>query len=174
MAEGARMTRLVDRLLTLAQADSGLQLRLVAVDLKALVDEVCGQAAASHSEKKLVVNTDAAQVAGDEDALRQLLWILLDNAFRYARSSVELRLNVESGWARLTVADDGPGIPAELHDRIFERFYRVDSARSGTHAGLGLSIAKWIVVQHSGRILAGHAVLGGAAFMVDVPLLSGS
>lgn len=174
VAEGGRMARLVDRLLTLAQADSGLQLRLVSVDLKALVDEVSRQAAGSQRDVKLVVDAGAAEVAGDEDALRQLLWILLDNAFRYAKSGVELRLRADDGWARLTVADDGPGIPPNLSEKIFERFYRADSARSDSHAGLGLSIARWIVAQHRGRIVAGKAILGGAAFLVDVPLLSRS
>ena len=169
--ESSRMARLVDGLLTLARADSGLQLRLVPVDLKDVVDEVSRQAAALHPGQDLSVNSVAASVDGDEDALRQLLWILLDNAFRYATSAVEVALQTESQWARLTVSDDGPGIPAEYRERVFERFYRADRSRTGSHAGLGLSIASWIVAQHHGRILAGESLLGGAAFLVDLPLL---
>jgi signal transduction histidine kinase len=169
--ESGRMARLVDRMLTLAQADSGLELRLAAVDLKPLVDEVCRQAASTHPGAKLAVDSVAASVDGDEDALRQLLWILLDNAFRYARSAVEVRLFAEPGWARLVVIDDGTGVAAEHREQIFERFFRGDAARTGAHAGLGLSIARWIVAQHRGRITVGAANSGGAAFLVDVPLL---
>ncbi len=169
--ESGRMARLVDRLLTLARADSGLQLDLVKLDLKSVVDEVSRQAAAAHLRHKLLVETGDASVDGDEDAVRQLLWILLDNAFRYASSAVEVRLYTESGWARLMVSDDGPGVPAPQRERIFERFYRADPSRSGSHAGLGLSIASWIVAQHHGRIIAGEARLGGAMFVVDLPLL---
>ena len=172
--ESGRMARLVDRMLTLAQADSGLELRLASVDLKSLVDEVCRQAASTHAEPMLEVNSAAASVEGDEDALRQLLWILLDNAFRYARSVVEVRLFTEPGWARLVVIDDGAGVAAEHRERIFERFFRADAARTGSHAGLGLSIAQWIVAQHRGRITVGSANSGGAAFLVDLPVLRSS
>ena len=165
------MARLIDRLLTLAQADSGLVLQRVRLDMAPLVEGVCRQAAATHPGQKLDVHTEAAAVAGDEDALRQLLWILLDNAFRYARSAVEVSLQTDSGWARLVVADDGRGVPSEYRERIFERFYRVEGSRSGSHSGLGLSIASWIAEQHRGRVIAGEAVLGGAAFLVDLPLL---
>ena len=165
------MSRLIDRLLTLARADSGLQLALVPLELKPLVDEVAGQATALHGDPVVRVQTEPATVEGDEDAIRQLVWILLDNAFRYAVSTVEVSLATESGWARLTVADDGPGVPTGDRDRIFERFYRVEPSRAGSHAGLGLSIARWIVEQHGGRVIAGDATLGGAAFLVDIPLI---
>jgi len=172
--ESGRMARLVDRLLTLARADSGLRLTRTPLDLKPVVDEVCRQAAALHPERKCSVVTEPATVLGDEDALRQLAWILLDNAFRYASAGVEVALRSEAGWARLTVADDGPGVPSQDRENIFERFYRVEPARSGAHSGLGLSIARWIVGEHDGRIVAGDATRGGAAFLVDLPLLSPS
>ena len=171
VAESSRMARLVDRLLTLARADSGLQLHLAPVDLREVVEAVCRQAATQHPEQKLAVETTQASIDGDQDMLRQLLWILLDNAFRYAVSAVEVRLHSEPGWARLFVADDGRGIPSDNRERVFERFYRADPARTGSNAGLGLSIARWIVAQHRGRIVAGEATLGGAAFLVDLPLL---
>jgi signal transduction histidine kinase len=172
--ESGRMSRLVDRMLTLARADSGLELRLAIVDLQAVVEEVCRQAASTHPEPKLRVETVPASVEGDEDALRQLLWILLDNAYRYGRAAAEVSLETDSGWARLLVTDDGPGIPSEHRERVFERFYRADAARTGSNAGLGLSIARWIVAQHHGRIIAGEATVGGAAFLIDLPLLRGS
>lgn len=175
VAESARMSRLVDRLLTLARADSGLRLGRAPVDLQPLIEEVCRQAGALHPEPpSLEVEAAPATVEGDDDALRQVVWILLDNATRYARTKVAVRLNVEDGWARLVVADDGPGIPAEDRERVFERFHRVERSRTGTHAGLGLAIARWIVEEHGGRIVAGEALLGGAALLVDLPLLRAS
>jgi two-component system OmpR family sensor kinase len=172
--ESTRMARLVDRMLTLARADSGLRLELTPVALHTVVAEVCRQAGAVHPEPGMSVDAAEATVDGDEDALRQLLWILLDNAFRYARSRVDVRLAVEQGWARLTVADDGPGIPIADRQRVFERFYRADAARTGGHAGLGLSIARWVVEQHRGRILAVDSQSGGCAIVVDLPLLRSS
>ncbi|GAC1475061.1 MAG: HAMP domain-containing sensor histidine kinase [Candidatus Dormibacteraceae bacterium] len=169
-AETARMTRLVDRMLTLARADAGLSLELGPIELGAIVTEVCRQARAVHPDRELECATIDATVAGDEDAVRQLLWILLDNALRHARSRISVKLWIERGWARLGVADDGAGIAPEERERVFERFYRADRARTGHGAGLGLSIARWIVEQHRGRILAGEAAGGGGAIYVDLPL----
>jgi two-component system, OmpR family, sensor kinase len=168
-AETARMTRLVDRMLTLARADSGLQLDLAPVELAMVVGEVCRQAQRVHPERELVSSRAGVAVEGDEDAIRQLIWILLDNAMRHSRSRVSVTLTREGEWARLTVADDGPGIALEERERVFERFYRSDRARTGQGAGLGLSIARWIVEQHRGRILAGEGPDGGAALYVDLP-----
>jgi len=169
-AETARMTRLVDRMLTLAKADSGLRLELAPIELAPVISEVCRQAGTVHPDRELECTAADATVAGDEDAIRQMVWILLDNAFRHARSRVELRLTTEGDWARVTVSDDGPGIAPEERERVFERFYRADRSRSKPGAGLGLSIARWIVEQHRGRILAGEGPGGGAAMYVDLPV----
>ena len=169
--ESERMARLVDRMLTLARADSGLKLTLAPVELRTLVVEVVRQAGAVHPDRALNVEAVEVAVAGDEDALRQLLWILLDNAFRYSRTVVSVRLSIEGSWARLVVSDDGPGIAPADRDRVFERFFRADPARTGHGAGLGLSIARWITDQHGGRILAAGGPDGGAGLFVDLPLL---
>ena len=169
--ESERMGRLVDRLLTLARADSGLRLELAPVDLRDVVIDVTRQAAAVHADRSFDVEVVDAEVAGDEDALRQLLWVLLDNALRYSRSGITVDLEVVSGWARLMVGDDGPGIAVEERDRIFQRFYRADASRTGRGAGLGLSIARWITEQHGGRIIADQGKAGGAGMYVDLPLL---
>jgi two-component system, OmpR family, sensor kinase len=172
-AESERMARLVERLLTLARADAGLALQLVPLELGELAREVCRQAAAVHPDLRIADHVAPAWVNGDPDALRQLLWILLDNAARHASGSATVALGPEHGWARLSVADDGPGVPLAERERVFERFYRADPARSGGGAGLGLAIARWIAEQHRGRILAGGSD-HGAIFYVDVPLLYGS
>ncbi len=170
-AESERMSRLVDRLLTMARADSGLRLELAPVALRTLVTEVCRQAGAVHTEKNIRVEAVDATVAGDEDALRQLLWILLDNALRHARSKISVRLSLEGDWARLMVGDDGAGIAPGDRERVFERFYKAEASRAGHGAGLGLSIARWITDQHHGRILAASSADGGAGLYVDLPLL---
>lgn len=179
--ESERMGRLVDRMLTLARADSGLRLELAPVDLRSVVVDVTRQASAVHPERAFTVEVVDAQVAGDEDALRQLLWILLDNALHYSRSMISVDLAIDSGWARVMVGDDGPGIPVDLRERVFERFFKADAARArsdrsriGSGAGLGLSIARWIVEQHGGRIIADQSKAGGAGLYVDLPLLSRS
>jgi signal transduction histidine kinase len=164
------MTRLVDRMLTLARADSGLNLELAPVALGAIVSEVCRQARTVHLDRELECAAVDATIAGDEDAIRQLMWILLDNALRHARSRVSVTMSLEGIWARLSVADDGSGIAQEDRERVFGRFYQADRARAGQGAGLGLSIARWIVEQHHGRILAGESAGGGAAMYVDLPL----
>lgn len=177
-AESERMSRLVDRMLTLARADSGLQLQLAPVELQTLVTEVCRQAGAVHPDRTILVEAVGASVAGDEDALRQLLWILLDNALRHARSRVSVSLGADGDWARLMVGDDGTGIAPDERDRVFDRFYKVDAARARADtartvhgAGLGLSIARWIADQHGGRIVAAGSPDGGAGLFVDLPLL---
>src|SRR5256712_5090016 len=95
--ESERMGRLVARMRTLARADSGLRLDLAPVDLRSVVVDVTRQAAAVHPERAFEVDVVDASVAGDQDALRQLLWILLDNALRHSRSTISVGLSVESG-----------------------------------------------------------------------------
>jgi signal transduction histidine kinase len=177
-AESERMGRLVDRMLTLARADAGLRLDLAPLDLGSVVADVTRQAAAVHPDSKFEVSTIDAAVAGDEDALRELVWIVLDNAIRYAHSTITVALEVDSGWARLMVGDDGPGIAVADRERVFERFYKADAARAisgaepgGHGAGLGLSIARWITEQHGGRIIVDSSSRGGAGIYVDLPLL---
>jgi two-component system OmpR family sensor kinase len=172
--ESDRMARLTDRLLTLARADSGLELALAPVELRPLLAEAARQVAALHPDRTIAVEAAELSVAGDEDALRQLVLILLDNATRHARSAVSITLRAEAGWARLMVADDGAGVPVEERELIFRRFYKGDRSRASGGAGLGLAIARWIAEQHNGRIIAGAGPDGGAAFFVDMKLLSPS
>ena len=174
VGESERMARLTDRLLTLARADSGLDLQLAPVALATVASEVARQAAAVHKDSTFSTDLADLSVSGDTDALRQLLWILIDNATRHAKSRITVTLHPQDGWARLLVADDGAGVPAAERERIFERFYKADPARRDGGAGLGLAIARWIADQHRGRIIAADGPAGGAGFFVDLPLLSPS
>ncbi|MCP9955147.1 ATP-binding protein [Actinomadura madurae] len=108
--------------------------------------------------------------------LSRVVGNLLDNAERYAGTAVRLSLREEAGAAVLRVADDGPGVPPGDRERIFERFVRLDDARSRDDggAGLGLAIARDLVLAHGGAITVGDAPGGGALFEVRLPVTSGA
>jgi signal transduction histidine kinase len=108
-------------------------------------------------------------VTGDPDALGRAIRILLDNAFRHGRPPVGIAVTSIEGRARVEVRDAGPGLPQGSEERIFDRFYRADSARSGEGTGLGLSIARAIVEAHGGTIRAITAEAGGAALTIELP-----
>jgi signal transduction histidine kinase len=157
-AETQRMTRLVEDLLTLARVDSGqTQLHIEPTDVSQLVVATGQdlQALAAGRGGHLDVRSEPrieAQV--DRDRLRQLLVILVDNAFRHGEPGglVEVRSDRVGHELRLEVSDRGPGIPVEHRGKVFERFYQLDGSRSGNSAGLGLAIARWIVSAHGGTI----------------------
>ncbi|HEY7223288.1 MAG TPA: HAMP domain-containing sensor histidine kinase [Micromonosporaceae bacterium] len=173
--ESRRLSRLVDNLLTLARADGGVTLRREPVDLAAVAEPVCRQAAALHPQRRIDFSaTPARAVVGDADLLTQLLWILVDNAVRFTERAgtpgrVWVAVTQRGSRVHLTVADNGTGIPPGSEQRIFERFYRADESRSGRGAGLGLAIAAWIVREHAGEIVAANNDHGGATFSVDLP-----
>lgn len=174
-SESERMSRLVEHLLTLAQADAGQHLELAPISLRPLLDSVCRQAQAIHEDRRFhnVGLTDAT-IAGDADAVVQLLWILVDNAVKFTKPGgfVELGLRQLDSKALITVADDGAGIPPDDLERIFERFYQANLARSNKGAGLGLSIARWIVDEHHGTISVRNNTGPGCTFTVMLPLAS--
>ncbi len=171
--ESERMSRLVEHLLTLAQADAGQNLDLVPITLRPIIESVGRQAQAINEDRNVrTVGLTDAMVQGDEDAITQLLWILVDNAVKFTKAggSIELGLHQHDSAALLTVGDDGAGIPPGDLERIFARFHQVDPARSNKGAGLGLSIARWIVEQHHGTIAARNNNGPGATFTVSLPL----
>lgn len=173
--EAARMGRLVTNLLLLARGEEGRALDRQPVELDVLLLEVAQHAhALAHGVTVAIGHEDQAVVCGDADLLKQLVLNLVDNALTYtpAGGRVELSLFVVAGWARLAVRDTGPGLAADDLAHIFERFYRVDRARSrhSGGAGLGLAIALWIAEAHGGRIEV-ESVLGrGSTFTLMVPL----
>ena len=180
LGEAERTTLLIEQLLSLARADSGREtLQLQAVDLSKTLREVAEswqQIAAVHNLRFLSTIDEESFVMGDVAVLRRLGDILLDNAFKYtpAPGLVHLTLRKEGQSAVIAVQDTGIGIPPEEHEKIFERFYRVDKARSRAEggAGLGLSIAQWIVAQHHGSIAVESAPGKGATFRVELPLIA--
>jgi signal transduction histidine kinase len=173
-AEAERMSRLVEDLLTLARADSGVKLERKPVALDELGREAARQFRRANPERKLEDDLAPTRVEGDRDALLQLLLILLDNAAKHtaAGGHVQVQLGASEGAVRLVVADDGAGIPASDLERIFERFYQADPSRYRGGAGLGLSIARWIATEHGGAITAANRPEGGARLEVRFPAAS--
>lgn len=178
-----RMTRLVQNLLTLARADVGWRPEMEPVDLVEIVRDAGRFATPLAHGRPFAISLPAPAsngteeqiiVEGNADQLRQLTLILLDNAFTHASpdGDVTLALDRDGSDAIIAVADSGPGIRPEHLQRIFERFYRADDARSRSYggAGLGLSIARWIAVIHNGEIGVESTPGDGTTFRVRLPL----
>lgn len=171
--ESERMSRMVQDLLTLARADAGYHLEKAPIDLRPIVQDVSRQAQTLQPTRRVeLLDGVPATVYGNADAIKQLLWILIDNAFKHTHDDghIQVRLLRNGQSAALTVSDDGPGIPAGDLERIFERFYQSDTSRSGEGTGLGLAIARWIAREHGGRVYAANNPTGGAAFTVELPV----
>lgn len=178
LEETEYITRILDNLLLLARGDAGTAiLSFKTIDLSALVAEVAAdlKILAEEKQQHLAVNTGAAiEAYVDPTTVRQALYNILDNAIKYAPAGGNIELSVgigAPGQAVIEVKDDGPGIPAEDRERVFERFYRLDKARSrnGGGVGLGLAIAKWAIEANHGRIEFVAAEGWGSCCHVVVP-----
>lgn len=118
------------------------------------------------------MDADAVEVSGSRGQLTRVLGNLLDNAQRHTRTSVTVTVRRSGEWAVVGVADDGAGVPAAERERIFERFVRLDEARTRDDggAGLGLAIARGVAVRHGGSLTVRDAPTGGALFELRLPL----
>jgi heavy metal sensor kinase len=179
LLEAERTSVLIEQLLTLARADSGREtLDWQALDLRQTLTGVADawRQVALIRDLKFSTGIDdpCGMVLGDETLLRRLVDILLDNAFKYTPSPGSVRLGLEQSGdvAVIVVEDSGMGVAEEEQNKIFERFYRVDKARSRAQGGtgLGLAIAQWIVTQHRGSISVESRLGSGATFRVKLPL----
>jgi signal transduction histidine kinase len=187
--ETERLGRIVEDLLMLARADVGerpLQRERVFLDDVTLDAAEAARAMAERKSIRVEVQSfEEAAVTGDASLLRQLALILLDNAIKYTEPNglVHVDVTVSDGSAVLRVSDTGLGIPDDQLAHVFERFYRADAARtrragsadvSSEGAGLGLSIAQWIVEEHEGTIRIESAVGNGTTVIVQLPVASQS
>jgi heavy metal sensor kinase len=174
LEEADRLTGLVDGLLYLSRADSGRTLvHTTEVDVRALIDDVATHLAVLADERgqRIVVAGDpAVTVRADPVLLRPAVINILDNAIKYSAHGSEIRITArtESQHAVIEVRDQGPGIAAEHHARVFERFYRVDAGRSRGQGGtgLGLAIARWAVEASGGSIELESELGLGSVFRV--------
>jgi heavy metal sensor kinase len=173
-----KLTRLIDQILTLARAESG-QIRLNTApvnltDLAALLVEQLEPIAAARSIELRCVPSDAVVVNGDAGWLQRLLLNLVDNALKFtnANGRVVLRVTREGNDARVEVQDTGVGLSPADAQRVFERFFRADPARSSSTegAGLGLSLVRWIAAQHHGTVAVQSRFGEGSMFTVTLPI----
>lgn len=181
LEEANRLTRLVDSLLTISRADGGqIQLNRTEVALLALLRESTSLLEVLMEEKnqRLVLNGDQdILVSADRLILRQALVNLIDNAVKYSPPGGSIWVRAETASpneAVVEVKDSGPGIAPEHRSKIFERFYRVDRARSreAGGAGLGLSIVRWAVEANGGKIELDSEEGQGSTFRIRLPLVT--
>jgi signal transduction histidine kinase len=181
-AEARRLKHIVEDLFTLARADAG-QHPLVLTDF--YLDELAGECVRSMrtlaAAKQISLHLDAPSempIHADESLLRRMVLNLLDNAIKYtpAGGEVHIRCEHSDAFYQVAVRDNGQGVPSELHARIFERFFRVDKARSrsggasdGSGAGLGLSISSWIAASHGGKLDLTSSTPEGSTFTISLP-----
>lgn len=173
--EVQRMSRLAADLLFLAESDASeaIDQQVVALDDVALEAWERARVADGGAHKLVLAGIDTANVTGDRERLGQLIWNLLENAVRYTPTGgrVSLGLGVADGVAELTVSDTGVGIAPEHESRVFERFYRIDRARSRQQGGtgLGLAIVKRVTEAHGGRVSVSSTPGHGSTFSVVLP-----
>jgi signal transduction histidine kinase len=173
LEEADNLQRLVEDLLLLARSDSARDAggTVVLVDLDDIVLREALRIRTAGSVRVDITNVSAAQVPGNPDELRRVVRNLVDNAARHAGSTIAIALAEQLGHAVLTVADDGPGIPVADRERIFERFARLDEARTSHDGGtgLGLAIAREIIERHGGTIRVDPDHRPGTRFIVELP-----
>jgi len=190
LEEVNRMSKIVEDLLLLSNADSGeIRLSKEEIDLSEILHEVVTQLSVLAHQKKIRIETSNhcqdIRMMGDPLRIRALFLNLVENGIKYTEEggaiSIALRKGTPSpgdslpdskGFAEIIFSDTGIGITKEDQERIFDRFYRVDKARSREQggSGLGLSICKWIVEAHQGRIRVESELGEGSAFIVSLPL----
>ena len=173
-----RLSFLIEDLLTISRLESGqLQLHPQTVELHAAVQRVVDDLHGKAAEKKvLLINQvpDGVRVHADAERLQQVLFNLLDNAIKYGHTGEKVLVSAQPDAENLVecaVRDFGPGLPPEAIDRVFERFYRVDRARSREQGGtgLGLAIVKHIVQSHGGRAWVTSELGKGSEFHFTLP-----
>jgi two-component system, OmpR family, phosphate regulon sensor histidine kinase PhoR len=172
----SRMHSLIDDILELTAIEGGnVTLRAAPVELYTLVEEVCASLAAKAAAQNVTLKNSVppeVMVYADERRLEQMLTNLIDNGIKFSREHGTVAISYESGTRdRILVQDNGDGIPAQHLERLFERFYRVDRARSrdigGT--GLGLAIVKHLALLHGGEVTVASELGKGTTFTIHLP-----
>ncbi|MBE6964043.1 MAG: HAMP domain-containing histidine kinase [Ruminococcaceae bacterium] len=170
--EAERLSRITEDLLRLTRLDSGVLERAAVVDVLPVLEQVLRMMSLVAQEKGAELTYEAAEgcfVMATRDEIHQVIYNLVDNAIKHSGgAAVQVELSMEDGAVVLSVSDNGPGIPEDDISRIFERFYRVDKARSRAAGGtgLGLAIVRDTVERRGGTVQAANRSGGGAVFTV--------
>ena len=174
-----RLSHLVTDLLLLARADAGqIDLKFADFDISQVIADVIDLYEPMAEEKRISIKFNPVseiQYHGDIQRIRQLLTNLLDNAIKFSGDEglIEIKLAVNDQSVIIEVTDEGIGFTDDLAERIFDRFFQADPARSSHSAGLGLSICRWICDVHGGEIKAEGKTPSGSRFKVRLPLTQG-
>jgi signal transduction histidine kinase len=177
LAQTERLGRLVAQLLDLSRLESGvLEVQHVSFGVRALLEQAARECALGDRPVRLKVCVEPGdlQTTGDPERLHQVVANLLDNAVRHSPPEGRVWLGAHgatAGRTTIVIADEGPGIPPEEADRVFERFHRTDTARATRDGGtgLGLAIARWIVDAHGGAIRVELREPRGCRMVVEIP-----
>jgi len=180
--ESKRMGKMTEDLLLLSHADAKNEVPKEDIDLSRLAADTYDSFKLLLEENKLTDGkaeiTEGVHVYANEFSMKQLITILLDNAMKYTKEGgISVRLEKDDNFAYMYIKDTGVGIPADMKEKIFERFFRIDKSRAKTAAtgglGLGLSIAKVIADEHGGTISVESELEKGSEFCVKLPLMKG-
>lgn len=174
-SEASRLSALVDALIELARAQEGTSQNRESFALDEMLLEDAERILVPAERRGVTIDTTdvrSVSILASRAAVSGIVRNLVDNAVRHARSEVVLACAVEGSWALVSVSDDGPGIPEDQRDRVFERFVRLDTgrARSLGGTGLGLALVKELVQAHGGEVWVSNSSRGGAAFQLRLPL----
>ncbi len=181
-SEAERMTRIIEDLFTLARVDAGQQPSQKSV---IYLDEILGEAVKSFrtvaTKRNITLEfktLEEMKFYGDAQLLRRLFSNLIDNALKHTKSSVIITAERRAGSYEISISDDGTGIPTDAQPHIFERFYRAKDARlreeivsTGSGAGLGLAISKFIAEAHDGKLALQNSDENGSTFIVKLPFI---
>lgn len=168
--ESDRLIRLVNDLLVLARADAGRSLASEPVDILPVLEETCRQARALAPEREISLEAEPLVIQGDRDALKQILLIALDNALKHSSGPAVVSARRNGSRAEIRAQDVGPGIPPEMLERIFDRFYRGEDSLTVPGFGLGLSIARSLTEGMGGKISMESETGKGSALTLSLPL----
>ncbi|MBR1398238.1 MAG: HAMP domain-containing protein [Selenomonadaceae bacterium] len=179
-SEANNMHRLIEELLFLARADQNAQTLIKApTELSMIIDFAITKVQLKETQSIDVLINDAGEIYADRDAIEKMLIIFIDNGIKYSGDNGKVRIysRRDNNCMKVSIEDNGVGIASEHHDKIFDRFYRVDSSRTKlaegvTSAGLGLSIAKWIADQHEIKIDLESEIDAGTKITLTIPLAS--
>jgi signal transduction histidine kinase len=174
------MSKVLEDLFVLSKSDENqILLNCKPMDLRDLVEEVCRHAEVLAEDKDITIVIaflESVEINGDEVRLRQMIWNIMHNGIKYTQPGGELKVSLqeEAGFALLSIQDTGIGIPEKDLSSIFDRFYRVDKARSRDEggSGLGLSICKHIAESHKGKIEVESKLGVGTRFKIHIPSIT--